>query len=81
MPSSQTSKYEGIVICPKCGRKGEQYLHTQYYYPKTDRFGGRREYKYRVVVHRVREGRKKWKVIKVCMVENLNPIFKRRKKG
>ncbi len=64
-----TTKYEGLVICPKCGTKGKQMIMVRYYYPRTNRFGKRRTYETRVVVHKLED-----KKYKVCVIERLNPI-------
>ncbi|MEM1554876.1 MAG: hypothetical protein QXU09_04460 [Thermoproteota archaeon] len=70
-----TSKYEGTVVCPKCGNKGQQVIMIRYYHPRTDRFEGKREYKYRVVIHKLPNGKRK-----TCYLENLSPIFKHKKR-
>lgn len=65
-----TSKHEGTVTCPKCGKKGYQKLMVRFYSPRTGRFKGRREYRTRVVEHKLPNGKRK-----ICVIERLSPIY------
>jgi hypothetical protein len=68
-----TTIYEKRVeACPICGEPGDQVVFVKYYYPRTNRFGKKREYRVRAIRHR--KGGK----YKVCILENLSPsIYKK----